>query len=77
MPGPIPIIGAMTARMLKNLKKFKSGKDTTIKDFVEGKNLKDKSRYTFKDKMTEKEKELNDFIRRSTMTERMGKGNKK
>tara|TARA_R100000231_G_C5240588_1_gene139645 strand:- start:85 stop:318 length:234 start_codon:yes stop_codon:yes gene_type:complete len=77
MPGPIPIIGAMTARMLKKLKKFKSGKDTTIKDFVEGKNLKDKSRYTFKDKMTEKEKELNDFIRRSTMTERMGKGNKK
>ena len=76
MPGPIPIIGAMTARMLKKLKKMQSGKDTTIKDFVEGKNLKDKSRYTFKDKMTEKEKELNDFIRRSTMTERMGKGNK-
>tara|TARA_R100001129_G_C5254707_1_gene229357 strand:+ start:463 stop:696 length:234 start_codon:yes stop_codon:yes gene_type:complete len=77
MPGPIPIVGAMTARMLKKLKKFKSGKDTTIKDFVEGKNLKDTSRYTFKDKMIDEEKKLNDFIRRSTMTETMGKGNKK
>tara|TARA_R100000353_G_scaffold173708_1_gene140340 strand:+ start:549 stop:782 length:234 start_codon:yes stop_codon:yes gene_type:complete len=77
MPGPIPIVGAMTARMLKKLKKFKSGKDTTIKDFVEGKNLKDTSRFTFKDKMIDEEKKLNDFIRRSTMTETMGKGNKK
>ena len=77
MPGPIPIVGAMTAKMLKKLKKFKSGKDTTIKDFVEGKNLKDTSRFTFKDKMIDEEKKLNDFIRRSTMTETMGKGNKK
>tara|TARA_R100000278_G_C5434116_1_gene151264 strand:+ start:97 stop:330 length:234 start_codon:yes stop_codon:yes gene_type:complete len=77
MPGPIPIVGAMTARMLKKLKKFKSGKDTTIKDFVEGKNLKDTSRFTFKDKMIDEEKKLNDFIRRSTMTETMGKGSKR
>ena len=37
----IPIIKGLTMRALKNLKKFKSGKDTTVEDFVKGKNLKD------------------------------------
>ena len=67
----------LTRSAALKLAKGLSQRDTTIRDFVSGKNLKDTSRFTFKDKMTDEEKKLNDFIRRSTMTETMGKGNKK
>lgn len=67
----------LTRSAALKLAKGLSQRDTTIRDFVSGKNLKDTSRFTFKDKMTNEEKKLNDFIRRSTMTETMGKGNKK
>ena len=66
----------LTRSAALKLAKGLSQRDTTIRDFVSGKNLKDKSRFTFKDKMNDEEKKLNDFIRRSTMTETMGKGNK-
>ena len=67
----------LTRSAALKLAKGLSQRDTTIRDFVSGKNLKDTSRFTFKDKMTDKEKKLNDFIRRSTMTETMGKGSKR
>ena len=66
----------LTRSAALKLAKGLSQRDTTIRDFVSGKNIKDKSRFTFKDKMNDEEKKLNDFIRRSTMTETMGKGNK-
>ena len=67
----------LTRSAALKLAKGLSQRDTTIRDFVSGKNLKDTSRFTFKDKMTDEEKKLNEFIRRSTMTETIGKGNKK
>ena len=67
----------LTRSAALKLAKGLSQRDTTIRDFVSGKNLKDTSRFTFKDKMTNEEKKLNDFIRRSTMTETMGKGSKR
>ena len=67
----------LTRSAALKLAKGLSQRDTTIRDFVSGKNLKDTSRFTFKDKMTDEEKKLNDFIRRSTMTETMGKGSKR
>lgn len=66
----------LTRSAALKLAKGLSQRDTTIRDFVSGKNLKDTSRFTFKDKMTDEEKKLNEFIRRSTMTETMGKGSK-
>jgi len=67
----------LTRSAALKLAKGLSQRDTTIRDFVSGKNLKDTSRFTFKDKMTDEEKKLNEFIRRSTMTETMGKGSKR
>jgi hypothetical protein len=73
----IPIIKGLTMRALKNLKKFKSGKDTTVEDFVKGKNLKDFDKMSPGQYKKMKEKELQDYIEKKLMTERMGKGNKK
>lgn len=67
----------LTRSAALKLAKGLSQRDTTIRDFVSGKNLKDTSRFTFKDKMTDEEKKLNEFIRRSTMTKTMGKGSKR
>ena len=66
----------LTRSAALKLAKGLSQRDTTIRDFVSGKNLRDTSRFTFKDKMTDDEKKLNEFIRRSTMTKTMGKGSK-
>jgi len=72
-----PIIIGSTIKALKKLKKFKSGKDTTVEDFVKGKKLKDFDNMTPGQYRKIKEKELQDYIEKKLMTERMGKGNKK
>jgi len=46
----------LTRSAALKLAKGLSQRDTTIRDFVSGKNLKDTSRFTFKDKMTNEEK---------------------